>query len=984
MKKRLRYTTAALAIAMTALSSTSAFAYDDGHDHESTPETAPAGDTVILPHRGDIDPFRGDIDPFAGDISPFRGDIDPFYGDISPFWGDISPFWGDIDPFAGDIDPFAGDISPFWGDISPFTGDIDPFAGDISPFTGDISPFWGDIQPFWGDIGPFWGDLNAYWGDIDPFTEASAGDYEHLSAQLNEMFRRAEEVFGAAVADQTGRDFNAGFLSGLLDAYGIDPNDVASLEGMDAADRSRFFLDFYDGLMNFSGIDRVDHWMASTNWSPSLAYSVGMGGGVTVGLLDFTVQGDEGMNIRTYRGDDTYSINHGAAVASLINAPIDGRGVMGMAQEATILLHNPFDETLSTNWEDVTQGIRELTLQGASVVNMSLGVPDWTFHYGWADVFSNTMVSKKGDETLFVVAAGNDGFTQTADVDWTEVGTVANLLIVGSVNPAGGISSFSNRPGDACFTVNSRCGEGMRLMDRFLVAPGELLLVSDGNGGTTRMSGTSFAAPLVTGTAALVQGRWGWLTAPQVADVILWSAQDLGAEGVDDVYGWGLLDTRASLSPFSTSDLFMVDRNGKRRNVRDLGVNPGRLRFHSTSDAVVTMFEEFQDTHRDFLISLDELMNDDSLSEEQRAAIMEIYLAERAENDRNGDSRSFTDVNETTRLVSASGDLQVTAFASRLDPREQQSHDDLPFQAGVEIADRTSGRSLRFGAGEGAMALTQQSGFGLFSDHRPETGGVNPVLGFASGGAYMMTSFRVDAPTRVSFGITSTSDQQLFTNPFTGEQRALYDGMSAYQATAFVTDVRHEVGERVTLNASYTYLNEATGFLGAQGSGPLAFEGGTSTDSVTVGAEAFLPLNIQLSSSATFARTRATAFDGDFLEMPEDTLSTAFQLTARRDGVFSGADAVRISVIQPLHVENGSLDFTAGRVIDRSTGEIGIETDTWQLGSERAIFTEVLYATPVFGGAGDLAVFGRFEVAGGTIRDETGGLASGARFRFEF
>jgi len=980
MKNTLKNTTAMLVMAATAmpLLAASVFAQDVGNDG------ATDSGRFILPYHGDINPFHGDIDPFHGDIDPFHGDINPFHGDIDPFYGDISPFWGDISPFWGDIDPFGGDIDPFHGDISPFWGDIDPFWGDIDPFNGDINPFWGDISPFWGDIGPFWGDINALWGDIDPFDTASAGDYNTLASQLNDMFARAESVFGAAVAAQDGASFSDAFLSALLAKYGMDPSDPESLSNVTAEDRSRFFLDFYDGLMGYSGIDRVDHWMPAINWSPARAQSVGSGSGVVVGLLDFSLQGDEGMNIRTSGGErDWLNFNHGAAVASLIAAPLDGHGVMGVAQGATLVTYNPFDESLSTNWEDVRDGVLNLVQHQARILNMSLGMPGWTLHQDWADVLSDHQVAAHANDTLFVVAAGNDGITQTADLDWSAVGSVGNLLVVGSVNPVGRISSFSNRPGDACLLVNGVCGEGYRLMDRFLVAPGELLLASDGEGGVIRLSGTSFAAPLVTGAAALVQGRWNWLGAPDVANVLLWSARDLGDPGVDAVYGWGMLDVGAALAPLNMEDLFVIDARGKEMRVRDLGIAPGRLKLHAADNATVSLFESLGDTFRDFRISYDELMNSADLSEAQKAAITEIYLAERTRQTGNG-RNSFNDTGEYSRIMSRSGSLQVTAFASSADPRESMSNRDLPFQMGAEISDPVQGRSVRFGTGEGALALSSQTGFGLFSDHRPETGGVNPVLGFASGGGYMMTRVRLGEATNLSVGVTSTRDSHDFVNPFTGEETAIYTGMADYQATAFVADLNQPLSDSLSVHVSYTWLNEATGLLGAQGTGPLSFEGGARTDAVTMGTEARLPGALTLATSATLARTHSTSFDDSLLSLSEAAISTAYQVTMTRTGVFGGADALRLSIIQPLHLEDGTITYAATEVADRQSGDLGVVSDGWALGGTRAVYSELLYATPLFDGAASLDIFGRASLSGQAGSADDLGIASGARFRLEF
>lgn len=974
-KKTLRQTTAALAVGAALMPITGV-----GLAHAQGSESADSGSGVfILPYHGDINPFHGDIDPFHGDIDPFHGDINPFHGDINPFYGDISPFWGDISPFWGDINPFHGDISPFHGDISPFWGDIEAFHGDIEAFHGDINPFWGDIAPFWGDIGPFWGDISAFWGDIDAFGDTTAGDYDSLAAQLADMFQRAESVFGQAIETRTGSSFEEAFLNDLLARYGFDPSDPRSLEGVDTEQRARFFMDFYDGLMGFSGVDHVDHWMPAINWSPALSQSVGGGNGTVVGLLDFSFDASELLRVRTQGGERSWlDFNHGAAVASLIAAPMDGQGVMGVAPDTTLLTYNPFDESRTTNWTDVRSGVLSLVHQNARVINMSLGVPGWTFHQDWADVLSDRRIIRRTDDTLFVFAAGNDGITQTQNVNWNSVWNATNLLIVGSVDPNGRISRFSNTPGTACLTIYGQCYRGNRLMDRFLVAPGELILASDGEGGVTRLSGTSFAAPLVTGAAALVQGRWEWLGAHNVADVLLRSATDLGAEGVDEVYGWGLLNVDAALRPLDSSNLYVVDSRGRLRNITRLGMTPGRLKVHA-SDATITMFEPLGWTYRDFQVSYNELMASSDLSDRQKAAITEIYLAERARN-----SSGFTDTMETGRMVDRSGNLTVTAFASAADPYQRLSNQDLPFQAGLEIADTASGRSLRLGMGEGALALNRQSGFQLFSDHRPETGGVNPVLGFASGGAYMLSSWRVAGATRMTVGFSSTDEAHDFVNPFTGEEQAMQGGLPSYQASAMVADLHHTLSDTLSVNITYTHLEEQTGFLGAQAPGAIGFEGGANTDAVSFGAEADLSGHVQLSASATLARTASTEFSDSVLSLSEDALSTAFQVTALRRGVFAEGDAVRLSVVQPLHLEDGTLTYMAGEISDRSTGAISTQSQEWALGGERAVYTELLYALPVFGDRADLSIFGRSSLSGDSLSGTETALASGLRFDLRF
>jgi subtilase-type serine protease len=82
-------------------------------------------------------------------------------------------------------------------------------------------------------------------------------------------------------------------------------------------------------------------------------------------------------------------------------------------------------------------------------------------------------------------------------------------------------------------------------------AKGELagLHVSDEEkkSGYGELSGTSMAAPHVSGGLALLMERFPYMTSPQVRDVLLTTATDLGARGVDDVYGWGLMDLKKAI-----------------------------------------------------------------------------------------------------------------------------------------------------------------------------------------------------------------------------------------------------------------------------------------------------------------------------------------------------------------------------------------------------------------------------------------------------
>lgn len=568
-------------------------------------DSAGAKGTQDQDQGGQITPFYGvnggPIDPFYGPINPFYGAINPFYGTISPFWGNIQPFWGPINPFYGNINPFYGNISPFWGTINPFNS----------------STFLSNVYPYWSSAGPQWGDINTLWNQLQA---SNATDYSQLQAQLKAFYTSGNTFWSQAVQAHTGKSFYA-FTNNLLTKYGIDPNSAASLAATTPEARSAFFFNFYDGLMDCTGLDHPDWWMSAVQWSPELAL-VQKSGTVRVGLLDASTSKNNSdvadfQFIGGYRG---YVNDHGAAVASLIAAQEDGIGVMGIAPQSKVRLYNPFDDSGTANWAGVTKGINKLFGQKATVMNASLGVPGWTLSSEWGQILTGLDANKHS--MVIVKAAGNDGVTQTTDVAWPPGFTApANLIMVGSVGPTNEISQFSNTPGEACITVNGACTEQNKLKYRFLVAPGELMLVEDNHGGETRMTGTSFSAPLVTGTIALLQARWPWLKdyADETVQIVLQSATDLGAPGVDPVYGWGMLNVEAAQSPLNFDNLIVFQPftyKGKKINVDKNGPNwtaaalkqaiqtPGQLDQWEKQGAFLVAFENIGTTYRDFVIPL--------------------------------------------------------------------------------------------------------------------------------------------------------------------------------------------------------------------------------------------------------------------------------------------------------------------------------------------------------------------------------------------
>jgi len=128
-----------------------------------------------------------------------------------------------------------------------------------------------------------------------------------------------------------------------------------------------------------------------------------------------------------------------------------------------------------------------------------------------------------------------------------------NFLYVGSIDISTlALSVYPNEVDTANGRIDGGSafpGSDSRFQDRFLVAAGKSLstAVTSSNTGYGTASGTSFAAPQVTGAAALVKSQFPTLTNESVLQVLLDTADD-SFEGYDpSLHGQGILDIEAAL-----------------------------------------------------------------------------------------------------------------------------------------------------------------------------------------------------------------------------------------------------------------------------------------------------------------------------------------------------------------------------------------------------------------------------------------------------
>jgi hypothetical protein len=222
------------------------------------------------------------------------------------------------------------------------------------------------------------------------------------------------------------------------------------------------------------------------------------------------------LNAQTVTGADEW---HGTAVASLVAAPANGVGGVGMFPEADLYAFDASPAGVLTT-SALVAGLDRAARLGRGVVNLSLG----------GEVRSpieEQVVLDAFDRGVVVVAAA--GNTRAEGSPNAFPANLPHVLTVAATDANDDVAAFSTES-----------------LGVDLAAPGQDVPVAAGRG-YTAASGTSFASPIVAGAAA-----WLWTARPelektQVMEVLRRTAHDVAAPGRDADTGFGIVDIAAAL-----------------------------------------------------------------------------------------------------------------------------------------------------------------------------------------------------------------------------------------------------------------------------------------------------------------------------------------------------------------------------------------------------------------------------------------------------
>jgi subtilisin family serine protease/flagellar hook assembly protein FlgD len=247
---------------------------------------------------------------------------------------------------------------------------------------------------------------------------------------------------------------------------------------------------------------------------------------VTVAVLDGGIQGDHpdlrGKIVKPYNMISKNQLlkadDHGTHVAGIIAANMNNQGITGIAPNVKIMPVNVFKHGGASSF-DVASAVYYAVANKANVINLSLG------GFDPSTTVEKALKHAHYSGVVVVAAAGN-----SANDSATYPAAYETVISVSASDQYDKIASFSN------------FGETVDF-----AAPGVSILSAVSGSSYERFEGTSMAAPVVSGTIALMLSRNPLLTPDDVRRILTQSAVDIGEKGKDLFFGNGRINVYLSL-----------------------------------------------------------------------------------------------------------------------------------------------------------------------------------------------------------------------------------------------------------------------------------------------------------------------------------------------------------------------------------------------------------------------------------------------------
>lgn len=271
-------------------------------------------------------------------------------------------------------------------------------------------------------------------------------------------------------------------------------------------------------------ISTENEWGIQKTQAPTIWQSGFTGKGIKVGIIDTGIALHPDLNIAGGRSFVDYTSSfyddngHGTHVAGIVGALRNQIGMVGVAYDSELYALKVLNQNGAGYLSSVVSAIDYAITLKLDVINLSLGTA--------SDSLSlKSIVDKAVSQNVMVIAAAGNSGTSDSSLDNIQFpAKYANVIAVGAIDSREFRPNFSST--------------GPQLE---LSAPGVSILSTTLNGQYQSLSGTSMAAPFVTGFYALLKEAYPNLTLNQYRELLQKSTKDLGILGRDNAFGFGLI-----------------------------------------------------------------------------------------------------------------------------------------------------------------------------------------------------------------------------------------------------------------------------------------------------------------------------------------------------------------------------------------------------------------------------------------------------------
>jgi hypothetical protein len=553
---------------------------------------------------------------------------------------------------------------------------------------------------------------------------------------------------------------------------------------------------------------------------------------------------------------------------------------VSVAPSANIVAEKVLNAAGSGYSTDVANGIKKAADAGAAVINVSI-----TYGNTADTVAAINYATSKG---AFIVWAGGNSSVNLlsgANTNGLTANAINHLVFAGSVNSKNVLSSFSNKPGTGALIGT---GVNASYASRWVMAPGESIIAPYSPTQPSAWgywSGTSMSAPIVSGSLILLESAWPILkTNGTAANLLLTTATDLGAKGIDTSYGNGIVNLTTAFQPYGT--LNVTAANGKQLAVPSISgsmISSGALGNLTAVQSKLANYTAFDTYARNFSVNLSGLIKSPTASAQLNPLPSNVKTAPLAVKLADG------------TMVSTWQSQPLTAV-DHLGEFDYNPANTLENNAMYLAVDFKDGTSLAFGNKYPAQYSYGQALFGSYDmamlSSQLSTDGLSTL---ADGGLMMSYGTRLSPEARLALS-WSGSPEQLRSNP----------NATMRDASNIKLGLSYQFNKQLTGGFTVGALNENNGLLGSSYNADSAISFNQNNRSYSVGLSAGYELNDESSLllETSYGFTQSAKGSG-LIAGTSNIQSQSIGASFMQKNLISDNDHLIFSIKQPLRVTSG-------------------------------------------------------------------------------